>query len=952
VFEVFARGTSNPWGLDYNANGDFFIEACVIPHMWHIIQGGRYMRQAGGDFNPYTYDDIKTIALHRHYVGGNPHDGNGRSDSAGGGHAHCGLMCYQGGAWPKEYHGKLFMGNLHGHRINVDVATPKGSGYVAERNPDFLLSNDRWSIPVALKSGPDGNAYLIDWYDRQTCHDGRPEIWDRTNGRIYKISHKGAKPVTNVDLSRATWAELVKYQESENDWYARTARRIMQERASRDPRAADEAREELTKLATGHKDAAIRLRALWALHATSTARSVPLEDQDPILRGWVLRLWADGAGGAVEGQRDPFPDLPGAVAKYGSDPVVRRDVASIVPKVPVKARWAVIAELLSHAEDATDHNLPYLYWYALEPLCAEDPERALKLAAGGKVPMVFQFAARRVGALGTPDAFTVLSRELVGAKTEGERITYFRGLQEGAKGKRNLTAPGDWPAALEALLKSSDAGIRNQALGLALVFGDKSPLAALRKVLADSSADTAARLAALAALVDAKDAETALLLQAALADKELRGVALRALAAFDDPKTPAAVLRQYGALTLAEKRDALATLSARAGYARELMNAIAAKKVPSTDVPAEIVRQLRGYQDAALDKQIAELWGVVRESPAEKKKLIGLWKMKLTSPMAPPGDVSLGRAVFAKTCQQCHTLYALGGKVGPEITGANRGSLDYLIENILDPSAVIPKEYAATRIITTDDRNITGIIKSEVNGVLTVQTERELLTIPVKDIASRKPSDLSMMPDDILKQTSEFEFRSLIAYLQTSSQVPMLANADNAREFFNGKDLTGWDGEEGLWKVENGEIVGKSATGVKNTFLKSHLATENFRLSLKVKLTPNKENSGIQFRSAPLSNGEMQGPRAAIGAGGWGRLSEEFGRGDLTREGGEKFVKPDEWNDYVVEAVGGHVKIWINGNLCTDHEDDKLARRGIFGLQMHSDGPMEARFKEIKLEVK
>jgi hypothetical protein len=129
------------------------------------------------------------------------------------------------------------------------------------------------------------------------------------------------------------------------------------------------------------------------------------------------------------------------------------------------------------------------------------------------------------------------------------------------------------------------------------------------------------------------------------------------------------------------------------------------------------------------------------------------------------------------------------------------------------------------------------------------------------------------------------------------------------------------------------------------------LTVENFRLSLKVKLTPNKENSGVQFRSVPLPNGEMRGPQADIGAGWWGKLYEESGRGLLAKEGGEKFVKPDEWNDYKVEAVNGNVKIWINGNLCTDYTDDKLARRGIFGFQMHSGGPMEVRFKEIKLEV-
>ena len=103
VFEVFAHGTSNPWGIDFDARGQMFITACVIPHLYHMIQGGRYERQAGQHFNPYTYDDIKTIADHRHYLGANPHGGNGRSDSAGGGHAHSGAMIYLGGAWPAEY---------------------------------------------------------------------------------------------------------------------------------------------------------------------------------------------------------------------------------------------------------------------------------------------------------------------------------------------------------------------------------------------------------------------------------------------------------------------------------------------------------------------------------------------------------------------------------------------------------------------------------------------------------------------------------------------------------------------------------------------------------------------------------------------------------------------------------------------------------------------------------
>src|SRR6185312_8066426 len=173
---------------------------------------------------------------------------------------------------------------------------------------------------------------------------------------------------------------------------------------------------------------------------------------------------------------------------------------------------------------------------------------------------------------------------------------------------------------------------------------------------------------------------------------------------------------------------------------------------------------------------------------------------------------------------------------------------------------------------------ITGIVKEETKSALTIVTATETTTIPVADIESRKPSELSMMPDDILKTTTEREFRSLISYLQNPAQVPMLATPENAKDFFNGKGLTGWDGDKDVWSVKDGEIVGKTEKGLKkNTFLKSQLAVTDFKLSLKVKLVPNSANSGVQFRSVPLEDGEMRGPQADIGAGWWGKLYEESG---------------------------------------------------------------------------
>lgn len=954
VFEVFAHGTSNPWGLDYNAHGEFFIEACVIPHMWHIVQGGRYNRQAGTHFNPYTFEDIPTIAVHRHYAGSNPHAGNNRSDAAGGGHAHSGLLCYQGGLWPKEYHGKLLMGNLHGHRLNVDEIKPKGSGYVADRNPDFLLMNDRWAIPVALQASHDGNAYLSDWYDKQICHRNEPEIWDRTNGRIYKIVHTDTKPA-KVDLQKATDEELVKYQLSDNEWYVRHARRILQERwgmPHANPGAPGDGLrpviQALTQIASSNPDPVRRLRGLWALFSVSGNRASRDEDADPAVAAWSVRLWAESA----RSEGGLMMNVPLHTAKRRPDPVVRRAAASVVLQKPLGVRWDTLEELLTHPEDAADHNLPYLYWYALEPLVAADPARGLALAEKAKVPQLLPWAARRVGAIGTPEAVAALLKAVSETGSADHQLAYLRGIQDGLKGKRQFPMPAGWAAMARDIERAPNAELRNLGQVLGVLFGDKNAFAAVRAVIADPKAATPARVAAVTSLVDARDPELVPVLQGLVADPAVRAAAIRGLAAFDDPKTPAAILAGYGSFSTAEKRDALATLAARPGYAKALMAAVADKVVPAADVSAETVRQLRNIKDATLDKQIADLWGVVRDTPEDRKRLIGEWKGKLTRPYSGPVDLGLGRAVFARTCQQCHTLYALGGKVGPDITGSNRADLDYLLENILDPSAVIPKEYAATRVGLADGRVLTGIVKDGPGAAVTVVTATETVVVPKGDIEDQKPSDLSMMPDDILKTTTEPELRALVAYLRSPQQVPMLATPENAKDFFNGKDLTGWGGDKEVWSVVDGAIVGKSEKGLKaNNFLTSAVAVEDFKLSLKVKLVPNEANSGIQFRSERIEGGEMRGPQADIGKGWWGKLYEESARGLLAKDDGDQHVKPGDWNDYVIEARGPKVKITINGKVVTDYTDEKLARRGLIGLQVHSGGPTEVRFKDIKLEV-
>jgi putative membrane-bound dehydrogenase-like protein len=938
IFEVFAHGTSNPWGLDFDEHGQAFVEACVVPHCFHIIQGGRYLRQAGAHFNPYTYADIDTIADHLHWQGTNQWAGNLSSGSKGGGHAHAGLMVYQGGAWPEQYRGQLFMGNIHGHRLNMDLLKPKGSGFVASHGPDFLQANDAWARFINMRVGPDGNVYLIDWYDKQACHTGDVNIWDRSNGRIYKVCYRGTKPVT-VDLTKKTDAELFAFQTSDNVWYVQHSRQILQERKAAGTLGVG--------WMSGNKSP-LRLRDLWVLHATEGFKSGALdsavESDSPYIRAWAIQLFLE--------DRDPtnaFLKKMASMAKDDKSPIVRLYLASGLQRIPAKARWDVIEALLAHGEDATDHNLPQMYWYAAEPLAEVDASRALTLASKAKIPSVYPFMVRRIASSGTAEAMGVVI-EALGKADEARQLTILRSANEALQGRNDVAKPKEWPELFATLSKSANADVRAQAVTLGVTFGDAGAIGLLRKSLTSTQEKPERRLEALAALIG-RDRELAPVLHSLLNDSALRGPSIKALASYDDSKTPEILIAAYPSLSAQEKRDVLATLSARASYGRALMSAVAAKKVPSADVPAETIRQLGNLKDAELDKLVAQAWGIVRKTPADRLKQIADWKKKLTAP-APEPDLALGRALFAKTCQQCHTLYGVGGKVGPDITGSNRANLDYLLENIFDPSAVVPNEYKMSLVELKSGQIVSGILKPGVAGVTNVLlSDGNIRTIQNKDIESTTTSNQSLMPEDQLKNFTETEVRALVAYLRNPTQTQILATPENAKDFFNGKDLTGWDADPKLWSVVDGEIVGKSPGIKKNDFMKSQLTATDFRLTLKLKLVPNKENSGVQFRSEALPDGEMRGPQADVGEGWWGKLYEESARGLIWKESGEKHVKVDDWNEYVIEAIGSKVKTWINGQLCVNLDDEKISRRGIFGLQIHSGGPMEVRFKDLKLEV-
>lgn len=393
VFEPYAWGTTNPWGLDWDDDGQMFITNCVIKHLFHVIQGAHYQRMYGSDLDPNVYGLMESCADHFHFVGdwNDARKGMGRNSEYGGGHAHSGAMVYLGDNWPESYRNSIFMCNIHGARVNNDILEHKGSGYVGHHGADFLFANDDWFRGLNLAYGPDGGVYLNDWTDTGECHNY--DHVDQTNGRIYKIVYGQIKPVS-VDVAHASDSELVAMQLHHNDWFDRHARRVLQERATEgklDPKTAPA----LLKMLSENPDPTRQLRAMWALHSIGALdnhrRLALLASPHEYVRGWAIQLSLEN-GQPSESLLSKFGEL----AASDPSPVVRLYLASGLQRLPVDRRWGIAEALVRHGDDAGDQNIPLMLWYGVEPLAAADANRAADLLSACKIPIVREYIARRI----------------------------------------------------------------------------------------------------------------------------------------------------------------------------------------------------------------------------------------------------------------------------------------------------------------------------------------------------------------------------------------------------------------------------------------------------------------------------------------------------------------------------------------------------------------------------
>jgi putative membrane-bound dehydrogenase-like protein len=734
IVEVLTHGTTNPWGHDWDENGELFFINTVTGHLWHLIHGAHLVDSRPSP-NPGVYERLDTIADHYHYDRRGPAgemSRDGKASELGGGHAHIGMMIYLAHTWPEQYRGKLFTLNMHGRRANMERLERLGSGYVGRHEPDFLFSADPWFRGLEISTGPDGNAFVLDWSDTGECHEYTGV--HRTSGRVFKISYGDA----------AKDAPMLK------------PRCLM----------GDGPLPPLWKQYQEGRTTPAQLRAL-------------LTDPDEHVRVWAIRLLTDfwpldtivgPLPGAVYPEDSESLALFVKLAREDRSGLVRLSLASTLQRLPPTKRAPLAAALLSRAEDAGDAQLPAMVWYGLIPLAETDPA-ALVSTAAGAWPKVARWTARMLATKleEQPAPLNELLTRTLDPQGAASRQAVLEGMAEAFKGWQKAPKPAVWDR-LTASTPPSEL-VRD----LSVLFGSGRALDDVKKIALDPKADLAQRQTALRALVAARPPDLKEICTELLTTRFLCSVAIRGLAAYDDPALGRRLAQDYRKFASEDRPAVLELLVSRPTYAAELLANIGTGKtnIARADLTAFHARQIRALGDEALTKKLAEVWGEVRESTGDKRQLIQSLKAQLTPAVLRQASLSQGRVLFQSVCAACHTMYGIGGNIGPDLTGSGRANLDYLLENIVDPSAVVSVDYRMSLLTLKDGRVLTGVLGEANARSLTLRTPAEPLTLDRRDIARQEISPVSMMPEGLLQAFSPEQVRDLLAYLMYPTQVPL-----------------------------------------------------------------------------------------------------------------------------------------------------------------------------------
>ena len=778
-FELFCEGGGNAWGLDFDADGNLLYSTNYGGYVLvHGVQGGNYVKsfaKHGQLHNPFAYGYFEH-APHKEFLGG---------------HVTVGGIVYQGGALPRQFRGKYLAGDLLGHAAYYHQLVPHGSTFKTETVGKLLDSHDTWFAPTDMTVGPDGSVYISDWHDARTAHPDPDAQWDRSNGRIYRLSGKSIQRenVPPIDFAKLGEVELLAMHMAKkpNPFLVRRARQELVRRDDGTRRLG----QNLIELTLASEDANLARELFWTFLSLEVPQSKGselfqllqsrlLQSPHAVIRYWTIR-WIGDIGYAT----DDVAHQLDAMAETEASSHVRSQLASTAARLPADQAMPIINANINRDIDSDDPFLPLQWWWAVEKHSVKGREEVMKRFTRptlwksklGRDVLLVRLV-RRYMAEGSAEGMDCVLRILKAAPDAAARDALWPHMLLGWQDvPADVRAQRDTVASthpLSTLVQSEWSERPSPALArLAMAMGHEQPRQQALATAVDRKLPAADRLAALQLLADHPNAnliESLTKLYELDEPESIQQAALRGLGKLDAGAIGKSLVKRLSSSQAAS--PAMRTLEhdlifSRRDWAMQWLQAVDRQEIKKESVTLDQVRRLAALEDSSVNELVAKHWGKLSSATPEEK-LAEVRRLN-NDLRAASGDAAVGKQLFKKHCATCHRLHNEGGTVGPDLTSANRKDRDFLLVSLVDPSSVIRKEYLSVIVRTDDDRIFTGVpLPATGGGIKLINAKGETIELAADEVAEVKQSSVSIMPEDLYKQLTPAELRDLFAYLMAN----------------------------------------------------------------------------------------------------------------------------------------------------------------------------------------
>ncbi|HLJ12914.1 MAG TPA: PVC-type heme-binding CxxCH protein [Bryobacteraceae bacterium] len=674
---------------------------------------------------------------------------------------------YSGDAFPKEYVGNVFTGDVSGNLVHRDIIFPDGPTFRAHRahdNIEFLASTDVWFRPCKFANAPDGNLYITDIYRQviETPESIPEEIRKKINfyngdtlGRIYRIvpNHPARKGSLTTNLGALSSADLVKQLANPNGWNRWTAHRLLLERQDRS------AIPDLKAMAANGASPEARSHALWLLQAYAVLE--PAEIQQALKDSdWRIRENAVRLSEPFLNHSEPLAKLVLAAAA-DPDQHVQFQASLTLGNLKNAKTLATLAEI-AH-ERSSD---PWFRIAILSSVADSASPFYHMLLAKGETWSDPQLLVQLSSLIGAGRNTTELSQWFAALPKLSHQDKLLDGLARGLRlaNARDVKAPGV-EQVLTRLLEFGSEPVQHAAWEASRYFELDTLVHRASQDAVNPNLPQPKRILAIRALRGGHFGTVAPVLEKILQSHptpDIEAAAVDSLSAFDEPAAGKVILENWRGYSPTAREHAVDALVAQQNRVPMLLKAIEDGQVEPSAVSGSARARLYDETDPAIVKKAHAL---LESSNSDRAKVVLAYRDVLNL----QGNAARGKPLFEKTCGRCHLPRRQGGRVGPDLSGINNKTKEELLTSILNPSYAIEPRFVNYIITTKDGRMYDGVIANETPGSITLRGGSEDgsdETVLRRNIAEIRASTVSLMPENLEEKLSKQDIADIIAYLR------------------------------------------------------------------------------------------------------------------------------------------------------------------------------------------